>query len=292
MYNLNSNTIYKNDHCLFVANGDHNLIEISGDSVLLAEYVIEGFKTEVSPDVVFDKLKNAFDNDRSYFDEICEWLVNNRIIEQVNDQLNEKISVPTYIVNISNRSNPLKAHKELSESSNLFQYNFIEEPNCDKAELILIFAPLFENLNEVLHINQFAYEKKIPLCHIGVDSSSVFTLGPLVYSELRTPCLNCYTKRKLTNLKKPSKTLSFIQHSNKEIIYQSDLSKSNYAKIALMHLRIELDKFFRSRRRFSSLLGKSLVFDNNDYSIVKATLLKVPDCPICNSSQNYSPFNI
>lgn len=290
MYKLANNTIYGNEKTLFISNGDHNLIEIAGDSVLQVEQVIKGFSNQTSPDVLFNEIKDTFNNDREYFDEIFQWLISNRILEEVDDQTKDSIQIATYLLNNTSLDSD-SIFNLLSETVASYKCVFKREENYMNAELILIFAPLFENLSEVLKINQFSYSNKIPVCYVGLDSSRVFTVGPLVYSELRTPCLNCYIKRKLVNLKMPQKTISFIKHPNKQLISKSSYSSIVFSKIATYHLKIELEKFYRSNKKISTLLGNSLIFDNETYNITKAKILKTSGCDICNQTQNTSPFN-
>lgn len=293
MYKLSNNTIYGNDKSLFVSNGDHNLIEISGDSIALVTEVVKGFKEEKNIDLLFEELKNNFENDRSYFDEVCTWLINNRIIKRIDDDVHKekKLEIKTFVNrNINQLKNDF--FKLVSTPNERSPLNFIFEEELIKADLIILIAPLFENLEEILRINKYSFENKIPLCHIGIESSRTITLGPLVYSELRTPCINCYVKRKLTNLKNPQKIVSFIEHVNKDLINKSYETNNPWLKIAAIQLREELEIFFNSGKKISTLLGKSVVFDYNEYSVTKSMLLRTPACEVCNNIDRYSPFNI
>lgn len=291
MYKLSNNTIFGNEKVLFISNGDHNLIEIVGDDVLQVEQVIKGFRHQTSPDTLYNQIKHFLNNDKEYFDDICQWLINNKIIEEVESLSDKLLEVPTYVLGTPHDNSETVFHI-LKEPIESHQYHFTKEADFEKAQLILIISPIFENSSEVLRLNEFAYIKKIPICYVGFDSSPIFSIGPLVYSELNTPCLNCYIKRKLTNLQKPQKTISFVKHPNKQLIAQSNHLKNIYSKIALYHLRAELEKFFRSKRRISAMLGNSLIFDNNTYNFTKAKVLKVTTCSICNSVQTTSPFNV
>ena len=291
MYKLSNNSIYGNEKSLFVSSGDHNLIEISGDSVPFVNEVINGFKEEKTIDELYNQIKNYFDNDRTYFDEVCGWLIANKIIYQ-KDSDNLEISIlKTYLSCVRGKSAGI-FFEYISNRVEKSSFKFILENDLSRADLVIVVAPLFENLEEVLRINKFTFENNIPLCHVGIESSRTITLGPLTYSGLRTPCLNCYIKRKITNLKSPHKTISFIEHSNKNVIKTSTEVNSSWIKVAAINLREELEIFFGSKKRISALLGKSLIFDYNDYSITKSRLLRTPLCDVCNNLDRYSPFNI
>lgn len=283
---LSNATIYSSSTNLYITSGDHSLIEVVGDDVALVEKILAGLAAMESLDSIYERIQVELDDDRDYFDEIIAWLQEQGIV--IAEPESAPQAVATFLHAPYLKTGP--SDELLVRLSGLGPREYKPVSDHQEAELILMLSPLFEYQEEVMNLSRYAYQQRIPICHIGIDTST-FTLGPLMDAAVGTPCLNCYLRRKLANLKNPQKTLTFIQHPNKARLVQADPQSTPYFGVALTHLAVELNKFFSSTKQSSPLLGKSIVFDHFDYSITKSKILRVPGCEVCNPTSAYSALN-
>lgn len=286
---MHNSSVHGSATSIYVTNGDHHLVEIAGDDLGMVETVLQAVEQDVPLEEIFATHESSFDSNRAYFDQVVDWLIASKILQRVrpDEELPPAREVPTYLY-CPSLTPASQAHvlEQLSHQGPRFSLVPLEE-----ARLIIVFAPLFEAQQEVLHLNEYAYAQGIPLCHIAVDDDT-FTIGPLVDPAQQTPCLCCYNQRKLANLRNTRKTLSFIRHPNKTRIRHKDISASAYFDVALTHLRIELTNFLQGHFKTSPILSQSLLFDNLDYSITKSKVLRVPGCAVCNPASYYRVFNL
>lgn len=283
---VSNSALYGDSKTIYVTSGDHNLVEITGDDVGVVEVIIKEILSHPSRDEVFEKIKDQIDNDKDYYDGIIEWLISSNIVEET-----QPISCVPQVMNTHIFSPYLtlaSQQQALADiDTELIKYTLTD---INSASLIIVFAPIFEFFEEVARINAFAYKHGVTICHVGMDRST-FTLGPICEPKINSPCLVCYAKRKLSNLKNPQKTLSFVKHANKEIANHYNLQSNQYFKIALHYLKTELEKFTLTKGSISAIIGKSLVFDNIYYNISKSKILRLPGCPACNAEEHFSPLN-
>lgn len=283
---LSNTTIYSSSTSLYITSGDHNLIEVMGADVALLEGMLAGLAAADSLDCIYERFRSDCDDDRDYFDELIAWLVEQGII------LPKLSPVPPPVATFLHAPYLSEAVRLelLTQLSGFGTRKYEPVANYQDAHLVLMLAPLFEYQAQLQQLNRYTYQQRIPVCHIGIDTGT-FTLGPLVHPAVGTPCLNCYLRRKLSNLKDPQKTLAFIQHPNKRCLTDADPRANPYLNVALTHVAVELDKFFDYNGQISPLLGKSIVFDHLDYGVTKSKILRVPGCDVCNPAPAYSAFN-
>lgn len=286
---LHNASVHGSATSIYVTNGDHSLVEIAGDDLSQVETVLQAVEDGQSLDAIFAEHEVAFNGNRAYFDQVVDWLVASKVLQRVRpaDELPPTKEVPTYFYC------PSLAPAQQAQVAEQLAYQGFTFPlvALEDAQLLIVFAPLFESQTEVLRLNQYAYDRGIPLCHIAIEDNT-FTIGPLVDSRQQTPCLCCYNQRKLANLRSARKTLSFIRHPNKTRIRHKDISASPYFEVALTHLRIELVNFYKANLKLSPILSRSIVFDALDYSITKSKVLRVPGCSVCNPTAFYRVFNV
>ena len=283
---INNAAVYSSSTGLYVANGDHNLLEIVGDDVPLVEGILLGLAAVEPLDGIFERFRVTCNNEREYFDEVVSWLVEQGIL--LSAQTEDVSSITTFLhapyLEESVRAE-ITAHLSKTGSR-----DYVPVADYKEAQLILLFAPLFEHQAEVQRLNKYAYQNQIPLCHIGVDSGT-FTIGPLVHAAIGTPCLNCYLWRKIANLKNPDKTLAFIRHPDKSKLLNTDPRSNPYFKVALTHLAVEINTFFASKGTFCTLLGKSITFNHFEYDVMKSRILRLPHCEVCSTESAYYALN-
>ncbi len=283
---LTNTTVYSSPTGLYVTSGDHNLAEISGADVAIVEEVLTGLAANEPLHCIFERLKATHEDDLDYFNEILAWLLEQNIVQTETTVAMKP--VPTFLhapyLPESARADLLAALTSYGTQA------YCLAPTYQEAAFILLLAPAFEYQAALQRLNQYAYQHDIPVCHVGVDTGT-FTIGPLVSPGLRTPCLSCYLRRKLANLKNPEKTLTFIQHANKTRLTTADPRRNPYLRIALTHLAVELDSFFKYDRQFSPLLSTSVTFEHFAYQLTKSKVLRVPDCSVCNVAPAYAAFN-
>lgn len=287
-YRLRNVSTYQAENKIYVADGDHNLIEISGDSVDSVTAVLNVMETSEDPEDIYQKVKSTLSADREMFDQILHWLLTNHIIERTHDgEASVKKIIPTFI-HTSHLTQ--EERKRVFQTISTAKFEFVEAEKED-AKFILIVAPVFDQYASLAAINEFAYEENIPICHIGLDSET-FTLGPLSYPHMHTPCLKCYSQRKISNLKNPKRTIEFIRYADKKKISGVRIGENPFFfTVLLTYLKMELEKFFYFNGMYCEIVGKSLMFDHFNYEITKSRVLKIPGCPVCNADVLVAPLN-
>lgn len=283
---LTNTSIYSSATGLYIASGDHNLVEIAGADVPLVEKILVGLANADTVEGIYEQLRAECQDDRDYFDAIVAWLLEQNIVQAQPEAARPPVATYLHAPHL-----PGEARAQLLAALSAHgtqQYSLVA--TYAEAEFMLLLAPLFEYQAELQQLNAFAYRHHLPMCHLGVDTGT-FTIGPLINPSLRTPCLSCYLRRKLANLKNPAKTLTFIQHTNKNRLAHADPRLNPYLNVALIHLAVELDSFFKHGRAYSPLLGKSIVFEHLEYSLTKSKILRVPGCEVCNAAPAYAAFN-
>lgn len=287
-YRLRNVSTYQAENKIYLADGDHNLLEISGDSVDSVALVLNALETSSDPDDIFQKVKSHLANDREMFDQILHWLLTNRVIERTSN--GEAFSQKTIPVFIHTTHLTEDEKEKVLETLSGAKFEYVPADK-EHAKFILVVAPIFDQYNSLASINEFAYEENIPVCHIGIDSET-FTLGPLSYPHMHTPCLKCYSQRKISNLKNPKRTIEFIRYADKKKISGLRIGENPYFfTVLLTYLKMELEKFFYFNGMYCEIVGKSLMFDHFNYEITKSRVLKIPGCPVCNSEVLVAPLN-
>lgn len=279
--------IYSNNANLFLTDGDHNLIEIRGEHAAIIEQVLAGISRKDNLDNIFIEIGHLIDNDKDFFNEIVDWLVDNRIVNREKDQHKKEIQV--YIENLESTSAKNDFIKTINKEN--ATVSFLTCDDKQLANLILYFSPVFEDFSLLKRINEFAYHNNINLLHVGIDSAS-FTLGPLVVPKQKTPCLVCYAKRKLANLKNPEATLAFSKYANKNNVYKYQIENNKHFRTLATYIASELSKFYDSGEIYSSLLAKSIFFDNAIFEVSKSKILRLPTCDICQNNNHQTAFNL
>lgn len=287
-YRLRNVSVYQAENTIYIANGDHNLLEISGQSVSIVSAALTALETPLTQEMLYEKIKSELDGDHHILTQVLEWLLTNKIIERIsNGEASVKKTILTYI-HSSHLTEDQKEEVTVRLSGDRYAYAKTEK---SQAELILVVSPIFDQFDQIIKINEFAYEENIPLCHVGIDSDT-FTIGPISYAKLNTPCLKCYSQRKISNLKNPKKTIEFVRYANKKQLNSVRITENPYFhNVLLTHLKVELEKFFLTRGLFSAIVGKSLMFDHFNYEITKSKIIKVPGCTVCNSEVLVAPLN-
>lgn len=285
--NVSTINIYSSNSNLFLTDGDHNLIEISGEHVGIIEQVLAGILRRENLDFIFTEIGHLIDNDKDFFNEIIDWLVDNSIINrEKNDQKKE---IRVFFENMESTSAKKDFIKILNGENRSVSFKICDAKQS--ANLILYFTPIFEDFNLLKLTNEFAYKNNINLLHVGIDRAS-FTMGPLVVPKQKTPCLVCYSKRKLANMKNPEATLKFSKYANKNIIYKYQIENNKHFRTLATYIASELSKFYDSGEIYSSLIAKSIFFDNAIYEVSKSKILRLPSCITCQNNNHQTAFNI
>jgi hypothetical protein len=183
---LNSINIYSNNGTLFITDGDHNLIEVSGEQVPVIVQILECLLRKEKLDDTFSQVSHLVDNDQDFFNEIIDWLVENKILLRPINQPKKIINI--FFKNIKSATARKEFVNILNEECLTASYKICED--IQEANLVLYFAPIFEDYSSFVLLNEFAYKNNINILHIGIDRAS-FTLGPLVVPKQKTPCLRC-----------------------------------------------------------------------------------------------------
>lgn len=283
---INPVNIYSSEDKLFVTDGDHNLIEIAGEQVGIVEKIISEIKGSLDLEATYEKVAEALDHDRDFYNEIIEWLVDNGIATR--NEVSEKKEVSVSFQGLHGTESIEKAI-ELLNSGQEVSYSLAELP--ESAELTLVFSPIYDQYHEVLALNKWAYQTGTDILHVGLDRSS-FTLGPLVVPKLKTPCLQCYSKRKLSNMKNPSATLNFTKHAGKRSLHNVVAQDNPNFGTLLAYVRKELATYYKSGKLYSNLMAKSVFFDSSLYEVSKSKILRLPNCPVCAQTNHQSVLNL
>ncbi|NEZ54342.1 hypothetical protein DXZ20_01230 [Leptolyngbyaceae cyanobacterium CCMR0081] len=286
---LTNTSVFSNEDTLFFSKGDHQLMQAKGEQSQIVGDILQYLKDEPNPDRVFEQVKHKLDDDKELFVQIIDWLIANEIVTPVQATPFTKATIGIF----STLENNHILFNALSQRLQKFEWVNIEnfDTDLEKATLTLVVAPIFKDYNRFLQLNKKAYKDGFTLFHLSMDNSS-FTLGPISEPRFKSPCLQCYAKRKIVNFENPTKYLSFIESFNKNSLHLFDITKTPYFEAALNYLEIELNKYFITEGTYSSLIGRSITFDNFDFQVSRARVLKIPHCDVCNPYYHKTPVNI
>jgi bacteriocin biosynthesis cyclodehydratase domain-containing protein len=284
---INAINIYSNNASLFLTDGDHNLIEIRGEQVTIIEQVLAGIVRQDSLDCVYSEISHLIDNDKDFFNEIVDWLVENNIVNRERNAQKKEIQVS--FENLESTTAQSDFIKILNKESTNLYFKICDDKLA--VNLIIYFTPIFEDYSLLIRVNDIAYQNSINILHVGIDRAS-FTLGPLVVPKQKTPCLRCYAKRKLTNLKNPESTLAFSKFVNKNKVHKNLVENNKHFRTVATYIASELSKFYDSGETYSSLIGKSIFFDNAIFEVTKSKILRLSTCTICQNNNHQTAFNL
>ncbi|MFA8298924.1 MAG: hypothetical protein ACEPOV_02055 [Hyphomicrobiales bacterium] len=297
---LQNINIYSSLEHLYLYKGDHKLFKIEGEERQLVEYCIDAIKTSETVEEAYNKIKDKLEEDEEFFLQILEWLDENEVIELEKTDEEEKWEVKTKeVIVVSSGFTKEEVENKIISTLNekgrkLKLKQFIDVRNdevgeLEEADLILLFSPVFEHYQKVYDINRQAYEKGIMLFHVGMEQNTI-TLGPVVDSGFKTPCISCYLKRKITNLSNPKDFVKFMEIHDKKSLNELKLVENKYFDLMMSLLNLELEKVFIYNGMFSPLLGNSILFDPIGMFTEKSTIVKISDCTVCNTRSHYYPF--
>ncbi|MHA8053287.1 TOMM precursor leader peptide-binding protein [Aquirufa sp. Wall-65K1] len=271
---------------LFILDGDQNLIEINGESSSLIKEILKEISQEHSLKSIFEIHQDQFENDNASFQELIDWMLDKQLIQQ-SAQI-QKIKIHVLI-----DSFPTNQSAYLIDSLNQVNENqieYIQEDSLKNADLILFVGSLLNQRKKIQQLAQLSYETKIPLLYSEIDRSS-FTIGPIISSDLLSPCLNCFADRKQVMLKNPKAFSSLQKAQNHEYIFKPSLKHKLYYAAFVNFLGREIQKFFYSNLSNSPLLGQSYYVNGQSLEIQKSKILKVPHCTICCKKNQSMTFN-
>ncbi len=286
--------IFKSEEELFLSNGDHFLLKISGEDCLSLELMLKAFTDAMDKDAAYEKVKDALEREK--FDNLVTWLVKNNILYEENQQNKPDVKNHNVIV--------FGEFKDLSEveskivsrlNTDINKYHLkallnsdIKENCFEGVDLIIIFAPIFSKFDAFIEINKISYEHKIPAIHVGAGMN-FFSIGPLSVASSKTPCLKCYSKRKIANFDRKEKYLKFIKYPNQKIVQNNNILEYYDLGLLVEFLKIELENYYSRNSMY--LFARSITIDLLGYNITSSKILRVPSCDICDNSSIISPLN-
>lgn len=277
--------IYKNDSQTYIGRGDGFLSVIQGEEVPLVNSVLEKLISndkEMDLEILESQIINEFNIDSELFSEITLWLKGNGII-QIEE--NEPKVVPTVYIEIYGLPNEedkehllLMLEKFLKEDIKL-SARTLEFMNPEDENLVLLFSSIL-NKDSSKYARKL-YDLNVPHIYLDFSPYSV-TIGPAVIPSLRTPCLMCFTKRRISNTGDPSKYLQLIQLDN-EVLTQQPLKGSNFFYTLCEWLTSEINRLVSSKWKTSGITAKtkSMNFATDELELSK--ILRTPNCDVCNN---------
>lgn len=286
--------VYRGEGELLITKGDSYLLKISGEDCEKLEFILKTFETSPDIEEVYNKVSSKIDFDK--FNNLVNWLVKNHILREEK----QEISACEIIHNIALsgdfsdfRQVEELIVKRLETKINKYHlktlvYGNIELKSLEDIDLLIVFSPIFRNYDEFLKVNEFCYHNNIPTLHLELNMSS-FTIGPFSVPEFKTPCLKCYSKRKIVNLEKKEQYLKFIKIRKEKIIACNEILLHNDLGLMLEFVKMELDNFFIRQSMF--LYSRSITFDIIGYNFLESKILRIPSCSVCDESSIISPFN-
>ena len=300
-YQLSNISIYYNDDSLFISQGDHHLVQVSGNEKDLIKKVVAVFDVGRSFNEGFKKARDNYGIDEDDFRNALSWLIEYNILLKAPPKSGSKeVSVSLY----GPFHNAVEANRSFVKhlSSDQVKFNLREfyssitkgkinaEKFCTGADCIIILSPLFDSWSVVEELNRTAYHSGITMMHFGIERSALL-IGPILDKQYNTPCFNCFQQRKLVNLDNPQGYWEYIAASGKQRLGGFSISESSYYALFVEFVKHELQKAMLSNLNLSQILGRYARFNAFNYSIKKSRILKVFDCPVCNVHTGYAPFN-
>lgn len=276
--------IYKNESQTYIGRGDGFLSVIQGEEVPLVNSVLEKLISndkEMDLEILENQILNEVNIDSELFNEIILWLKGSGIIQVVEEQ--SKV-IPTVYIEIYGLSD--KEEKDyllltlvefLKDDINLSSRN-LEDMNPNDQNLVLLFSSIL-NKDSRKYARKL-YDLNIPHIYLDFSPYSV-TIGPAVIPSLKTPCLMCFTKRRISNTGNPSKYLQLIQLDN-EVLVQQPLKGSNFFFTLCEWLTSEISRLASSNWKTSGITAKtkSMNFATDELELSK--ILRTPNCDVCN----------
>lgn len=288
MLELSQATIYRADQRLFATHSDHNLIEIVGDDVPFLEVIVQGAQAGQSVEAITDKLYNDFQIEEEYATQLIDWLADSGILQRHHKADVENVERTAYIFA------PMltwEQKKEVCETISDSHLTISPSDSVEGANIVLFISPILDHLSDFESVNRVAYEAGIISFHFGADLQT-FTVGPLCIPTQQTPCLHCYFKRKLVNMRNLSQTLQFIRHPNRQLVHKGTQTNNPAFQLGLTHLRHELGRILQTDYIRSALTACSVVYDTVHHEVQSSRILKMPFCPVCaKRTPFYAPFN-
>ena len=286
--------IFKGENELFLSSGDHYLLRVSGDDCHIMELIINGFKETSNIESVYKTVQTLIEHER--FDNLITWLIKNNILYEENQQNTPEIKNHKVVVwgDFNNFGEvEEKIIKRLDTKLNKFQLKAlinaeVKEDDIKGADLILMFSPIFSNYDSFLKVNEISHELKIPSIHIGVGIN-FFSIGPFSVPASNTPCLRCYSKRKIANIDHKEKYLKFVKYNDQKILHNNDIMLYYDLGLMVEFLKSELENYYTRHSMY--LFARSITIDLMSYNIVASKVLRVPSCDICDNSTINSPIN-
>lgn len=277
---LNELEIFATEQELYININDNQLIKISGKDKPIVEKTIEFIKHHNDIEVVFNKNKDAYHNDKNYFNSIINFLVESNIvkIEVDTDIISKRILLIANInkdyfekelIKCLNRSNLLYHDFKIV---NPYNENIYENYLEDGFDIIIVLSPCSNYYLGLEKLSDSAYEKNIPILHCGI-SNSILTIGPIVDPQLNTPSLFCYFKRKAASINNLDDFLSTITIENKKNIHSVFFTKNSYLDILFNFVGNELEKYF-VRGKSSLIIGNEIEFNCINYNTKRTKILK------------------
>jgi hypothetical protein len=292
-------SVFESTEGIYISRGDHSLVNVKGKDASMVLNVIKEFKESDSSDDVFQLLREKYGIDESYYNKILNWLMKNRVLT-TGGKTDAKTRHFTIIGQFGGEEelvNKLFSRLNANDDNEhyaLLQYIDLKKPFDEAAfnfetDAVLYFSPIFDNYETFKQINRTLYKNKINCLHIGIDEFS-YTIGPFIIPSVSTPCLKCYSQRKLVNMGNPDEYVKFTAIQSIDKITSYSITDIRHFNLLAEHIKIALDDFFILGK--SDLIGKSVLVDLYDYNTQVSKVLKVPTCEVCSSSENiYTPFN-
>jgi hypothetical protein len=296
---LNNISIFSTLSEIFISTGDEDLIRIYGKEKLLLERVIEAFKNLHDKDKVFENVKDLFNNDKTHYELIINYLVSNNILKEedkifkdevvknviVLGRFHDEQKTSNALINVLNTTGLNYKINQFITLNNLPE-KYISQLSTE-IDLIILFSPFLLNMTEMKSLSREAYYKQIPIIHGSLEKSS-FILGPILDPSLGTPSLECYLDRKLASAINPDKYLVVSRLLNKKDINDLDLLMNPMFNILIHFMSLELSNYFL-KGKHSNIVSKEIEFDSITYETSVTKILKTGS--FYNSDSLVSPFN-
>jgi molybdopterin/thiamine biosynthesis adenylyltransferase len=296
---VNNISIFSNADALYLTRADDNLIKITGKNKEILEQIIGSFSQTEDIEEAFLKAGNSVD--KGFFLQAVGWLKENQILvngdRKRQEAQNIKIALYGDFADEAEVSEKLisKLNTEfldysLGSFSRSSQNDFSVDTFLKGIDIILLFSPLYNDSEVIDLINRNAYKKNIPVFHAGLDNTTAI-LGPIVDPSLLTPCIDCYEKRRFSNLDNADGFWNFITIKGKRKIHSANITHNRIFPVFAELISKELSNFWSEGAAFSPLLSRSIKFDLVNYEIIKSKILRVNSCDVCNKQTVYAPFD-
>lgn len=289
--------VFESTDGLYISRGDHSLVNVRGKDTPMVLNIIRAFREDDSADANYQRLRDKYGIDESYYNRVINWLVNNRVLRAdapvatsdktitVIGQFGaDRAGVERVLGVLSHPDLTYRLHQYINVRDEFDAADF--DP---KTDVVLYVSPLFEHYERFKQISSVLYKSKVNCLHVGIDEHT-YTLGPLVLPAVHSPCLKCYAQRKIVNMANPDEYVKFTALFPVDQLTDFGLTSIRHFDLLIQHARLELADFFRSGR--SELIGKSVVTDLFGHTTQVSKVLKVPTCDVCGCADNlYAPFN-